>query len=86
MPYLAKPHQLKAKRGRPLSVDINPHYNMALDNPGVWIAEDYTEAHATSAVRQFKKLGEMEIMTAKAEQPGHRTVLVRTNNPERISK
>jgi len=77
MPRVADPNEIERKLGRPPSADIWDQLNMANDNPGIWIAEDYSNAHATSARRQFKRYPELEVMTSKSRIPGHRTVLVR---------
>jgi len=81
MPRLANAKDYQRKLGRPVTTNITPHLMMVNEYPDEWIAEDYTEAQATSARRQFKNLGGYVVMTSKSEIPGHRVVLVRKAPP-----
>jgi len=62
--------------GRPFSVDVTEMRELALANPGKWVADTFTENEANSVRRQFKLMG-WEVATVMANQPGYRKVMVR---------
>lgn len=77
-------YDYKPKRvGRPPNVDITAFKEMVRNNPGQWVAETYSENDAASARRQFQALVGYQVMTAKAEQKGKRTVIVRIKEVRR---
>lgn len=66
-----------ARAGRPVRVDITPLQRMADEYAGEVVCETYDEKDAQSVRRQFLKMPQYQVMTAKAEENGHRVVMVK---------
>lgn len=67
----------KARAGRPVRVDITPIREAADELPGQVIGTVLNEADAQSMRRQFLRLPEYQVQTAKHKDKGKRRVMVK---------